>query len=166
MANFPDGSSSFRSTTSNFQHPRERNPSSFLNSLRHFLLILPVLPSIPTSPTNISFTSPRMILGTGISSSTSEHKIWKPPLQGRSSTYSHQAPHYLLIGDILYRRGVNTILPRCLTIDEADRVLNDFHNAHACGGHLSGMSTTQKIIQPRLFLAHIVSRLHPRYEMM
>jgi hypothetical protein len=42
MENFPDGSSSFRSTTSNFQHPRERNPSSLPNSLRHFLLILPV----------------------------------------------------------------------------------------------------------------------------
>jgi hypothetical protein len=33
MVNFPDGSSSFRSTTSNFQHPRERNPSSSPNSL-------------------------------------------------------------------------------------------------------------------------------------
>jgi hypothetical protein len=62
----------------------------------------------------------------------------------------HQAPRYLLIGDILYRRGVDTILRRCLTIDEADRVLNDFHSG-ACGGHLSGMSTTQKIIRAGYF---------------
>jgi hypothetical protein len=82
MENFPDGSSSFRSTTSNFQHLRERNPSYLPNSLRHFLPILPVPPSIPTSPTNISFTSPQMILGTMISSSTSEHRSLKPPLQG------------------------------------------------------------------------------------
>jgi hypothetical protein len=58
----------------------------------------------------------------------------------------HQAPRYLLIGDILYRRGVDPILCRCLTIDEADRVLNDCHNG-VCGGHLSRMSTAQKIIR-------------------
>ena len=52
----------------------------------------------------------------------------------------HQAPRYLLLGDILYRRGVDTILRRCLTIDKADRVLNDCHN-DACGGHLLGIST-------------------------
>jgi hypothetical protein len=57
----------------------------------------------------------------------------------------HQAPCYLLIKDILYRRGVDTILHRCLTIDEADRVLNDDHSG-TCEGHLSGMSTAQKII--------------------
>jgi hypothetical protein len=56
----------------------------------------------------------------------------------------HQAPRYLLIEDILYRRGVDTILRRCLTINKVDRVLNNFHN-NACGGHLSGMSITQKI---------------------
>jgi hypothetical protein len=62
----------------------------------------------------------------------------------------HQAPHYLLIRDILYRRGVDTILRRCLTIDKADRVLNDYHSG-ACGGHLSGMSTAQKIIRDSYF---------------
>jgi hypothetical protein len=62
----------------------------------------------------------------------------------------HQAPRYLLIRDILYRQGVNTILRRCLTIDEADRVLNDCHN-DACRGHLSGLSTTQKIIRVGYF---------------
>jgi hypothetical protein len=67
----------------------------------------------------------------------------------------HQAPRYLLISDILYRRGVDTILRRCLTIDEADRVLNDFHSG-ACGGHLSGMSTPENH-SSRILLAHIVS---------
>ena len=62
----------------------------------------------------------------------------------------HQVPRYLLIGDILYRRGVDTILRRCLTIDEADRVLNDCHSG-ACGGHLSGISTAQKIIRAGYF---------------
>jgi hypothetical protein len=62
----------------------------------------------------------------------------------------HQAPRYLLIGDILYRRGIDTILRRCLTIDEADRVLNDCHSG-ACGGHLSGIATAQKIIRAGYF---------------
>jgi hypothetical protein len=62
----------------------------------------------------------------------------------------HQAPRYLLIGDILYRRGVDTILRRCLTIDEVDKVLNDCHSG-ACGGHLSGITTAQKIIRAGYF---------------
>jgi hypothetical protein len=68
----------------------------------------------------------------------------------------HQAPRYLLIGEILYQRSVDTLLCRCLTIDEVGRVLNDCHNG-ACGGHLSGISTSQNIIRagyfwPTLFL--------------
>jgi hypothetical protein len=62
----------------------------------------------------------------------------------------HQAPRYLLIGDILYRRGVDTILHRFLTIDEADRVLNNYHSG-TCGGHLSDISTTKKIIRDGYF---------------
>jgi hypothetical protein len=62
----------------------------------------------------------------------------------------HQAPRYLLIGDILYWWGVDTILCRCLTIDEANRVLNDCHSG-ACGGHLSGISTAQNITRAGYF---------------
>jgi hypothetical protein len=62
----------------------------------------------------------------------------------------HQAPRYPLIGDIVYRQGVDTILRRCLTIDKADRVLNDCHSG-ACGGHISGISTAQKIIRAGYF---------------
>lgn len=32
----------------------------------------------------------------------------------------HQAQHYLLIGNILYKRGVETILHRCLIHDEVE----------------------------------------------
>jgi hypothetical protein len=71
---FPDGSFSFKSTISNFQHLRERKLSSSPNLSRPSPLILPIPPSILTSPTNISFISLRMILGTMTSSSTSEPK--------------------------------------------------------------------------------------------
>jgi hypothetical protein len=35
----------------------------------------------------------------------------------------HHSKHYLIISDTLYRRGIDTILRRCLTHDEAERVL-------------------------------------------
>jgi hypothetical protein len=72
----------------------------------------------------------------------------------------HQAPRYLLISDILYRRGVDTILRQCLTIDEANRVLNDCHSG-ACGGHLSGISTAHKIIRACYFCPALFhNRIH------
>jgi hypothetical protein len=62
----------------------------------------------------------------------------------------HQAPSYLLIGDVLYQRRVNTILRRCLTINEAGRVLN-YHHINTCGGHLLGISTAKNIIREGYF---------------
>ena len=35
------------------------------------------------------------------------------------------AKNYLIIGDTLYRRGVDSVLRRCLTHEEAEIVLND-----------------------------------------
>jgi hypothetical protein len=57
----------------------------------------------------------------------------------------HQAKNYLILNDTLYQRGVDCILRRCLTHEEAVIVLNDFHTG-ACGGHLSGLATTQNIL--------------------
>ena len=44
----------------------------------------------------------------------------------------------------LYRPGVDSILRPCLTHEEVEAVLNDYHEG-ACGGHLSGLSIEQKI---------------------
>eukprot|EP00253_Pinus_taeda_P005158 PITA_05158 len=52
----------------------------------------------------------------------------------------HLAKNYVIIGDTLYRRGVDSILWCCLTLEEAESVLNDYHSG-ACGGHLSGLAT-------------------------
>ena len=57
----------------------------------------------------------------------------------------HLAKIYLIIDDTLYHRGVNLILRRCLNLEEDEVVLNDFHSG-ACGGHLSGLATTQKFL--------------------
>ena len=58
----------------------------------------------------------------------------------------HQAPRYLLVGVILYRRGIDIILHQCLTIDEDDRFLNDYH-IDTCSCHQLGMSNAQKLIR-------------------
>ena len=55
------------------------------------------------------------------------------------------AQNYLIIGDTLYRRGVDSVLRRCLTHEEVETILNDAHSG-ACGGHLSGLATAQKIL--------------------
>jgi hypothetical protein len=62
----------------------------------------------------------------------------------------HQAKNYLILDDTLYRRGVDCILHRCLTHEEVVIVLNGFHT-RACGGHFSGLATTQKILRADYF---------------
>jgi hypothetical protein len=46
---------------------------------------------------------------------------------------------------MLYQRGVDYVLRRCLTHEEVEKVLNDFHSG-ACDGHLSGLEIAQKIL--------------------
>ena len=55
----------------------------------------------------------------------------------------HVFKNYLIVDNTLYRRGVDSILRRCLTHEEDEFVLNDYHGG-ACGGHLSGISIAKK----------------------
>jgi len=55
----------------------------------------------------------------------------------------------MIVGDTLYRHGVDTVLRRCLT-HEAKMVLNDCHSS-ACEGHQSGYATAQKFLQAGYF---------------
>ena len=68
------------------------------------------------------------------------------------------AKNYLIIGDTLYRRGVDYIFLRCLNHEETERVLNDFHSG-ACGGHLAWLATAQIFLSCQLVLAHYLQRL-------
>jgi hypothetical protein len=81
----------------------------------------------------------------------------------------HQAKNYLILENTLYRRGVDYILCRCITHEEAEIVLNNCHT-RACGGHLSGLETTKNILQVGyLWLTLIkdcvesVKKCHPCY---
>ena len=66
----------------------------------------------------------------------------------------HQVGHYLLIGDVMYHRSVDTNLHHFLTHDEDKKVLNDCHRG-AYGGHLPEDPLC------RLFLAYHIFQLHP-----
>jgi len=64
--------------------------------------------------------------------------------------YNHVSKNYLIVDNTLYRRGVDSILRCCLTHEEAKVVLNDCHGG-TCGGHLSRISTAQKILRAGYF---------------
>jgi hypothetical protein len=53
----------------------------------------------------------------------------------------YQSRQYIILGDTLYRRGINSVFRCCLTFDEAEKALNDYHYG-AYGGHMSGYATT------------------------
>ena len=80
-------------------------------------------------------------------------KILKVPThlsRDKQRQLHHISKNYLIVDNTLYRRGVDSILHCCLTLDGAKVVLNDFHRG-ACGVHLSGLSTTQKILRVGYF---------------
>ena len=62
----------------------------------------------------------------------------------------HLAQHYFIVGDALYHHSVDTMLHRCVTHEEAKLIMNDCHS-RACGRHLSGLATTQKILRTGYF---------------
>jgi hypothetical protein len=67
----------------------------------------------------------------------------------------HQANNYLILEDTLYCRGVDCILHWCLTHEEVEIVLNDYHNG-ACGSHFSGLETAQNILRASYFWSTLI----------
>jgi hypothetical protein len=62
----------------------------------------------------------------------------------------YQSRQYIILGDTLYHRGIESVFQRCLTFDEAEKALNDCHSG-VCGGHMSGYATAQKILRTGYF---------------
>jgi hypothetical protein len=62
----------------------------------------------------------------------------------------YQAHQYIILGDTLYRRGIDSVFRRCLTFDEVEKAMNECHSG-ACGGHMSGYATAQKILRAGYF---------------
>ena len=75
--------------------------------------------------------------------------------------------NYLIVDNTLYRHGLDSILRRCLTHEEAEVVLNDCHGG-VCGCNLSGISTAQIFLRAGYFLSsifkdcvNVVKKCHP-----
>ena len=73
--------------------------------------------------------------------------------------FQHLATRYILLGDILYRKSYSSLHPnpylRCLSPEEARRVMQEIHNGD-CGNHAEGRSLTHKVINqgyywPKIF---------------
>jgi transposase InsO family protein len=76
---------------------------------------------------------------------------------------TYKAQPYTLIANVLYKKGKDGILRRCINPSEVSAILEGCHN-DVCGGHFAGMVTAQKALQsgywwPTLFSdAHIYVR--------
>ena len=57
-----------------------------------------------------------------------------------------KAARYILIDEVLYKRGFSQPYLRCLTPDEANYVLREIHEG-ACGNHLGARSLIHKVVR-------------------
>ena len=57
-----------------------------------------------------------------------------------------QSSRFLMIGDVLYKRGFSHPYLRCLTPGEADYVMREVHE-RICGNHSGACSLVHKLIQ-------------------
>ena len=58
----------------------------------------------------------------------------------------HQAPHYILIEEKLYKRSHYCPLLKCLSPTEASYAMREVHEG-VCGNHLGGRSLSYKILR-------------------
>ena len=55
-----------------------------------------------------------------------------------------KAAKYVILNDVLYKRGLDGMFLRCMDLDQHKKLLQTFHN-EACGGHYSSTITAFKI---------------------
>ena len=61
-----------------------------------------------------------------------------------------QAAQFVLIKDILYKRGFSRLYLRCLSPEEVDYVMREVHEG-ICGNHSGSRSLVHKLIQARYY---------------
>ena len=57
-----------------------------------------------------------------------------------------QASRFVLIRDVLYKRGFSRLYLRCLSHDEADYMMREVHDG-ICGNHSGAQSLAHKLIR-------------------
>ena len=61
-----------------------------------------------------------------------------------------KAARYILINEVLYKRGFSQPYLRCLTLDGANYVLREIHEG-ACGNHLGAKSLIHKVVHAEYY---------------
>ena len=65
--------------------------------------------------------------------------------QGRDEARRIKSTKYILMDDMLYKRGFSQLYLRCLASDEANYVLREVHK-RACGNHSGARSLIHKVV--------------------
>ena len=61
-----------------------------------------------------------------------------------------QAAHFVLVKDVLYKKGFSRLYLRCLVLEEADYVMREVHE-RVCGNHFGSRSLVHKLIRARYY---------------
>ena len=69
-----------------------------------------------------------------------------PEVKDEAKKLRMKAARYVLMDEVLYKRGCSQPYLRCLTLDEANYVLREVHKG-ACGNHLRARSLIHKVVR-------------------
>lgn len=67
--------------------------------------------------------------------------------------------HFVVLGNRLYRKGLDGVLRRCVMEEEVPSILSACHDS-ACGGHFSGQLTGQKILRAGYYWPSLFKDAH------
>ena len=71
----------------------------------------------------------------------------------------HKSAPYTLIGGVLYKKGRDEVLRRCIFPSEVDAILEGCH-LDSCGGHFAGDSTARKALMTGYWWPSMFSNAH------
>ena len=69
-----------------------------------------------------------------------------PKVKDEARKLKVKSARYILMDEVLYKRGFSQPLLRCLALDEANYMLREVHDG-ACGNHSGARSFVHKVIR-------------------
>ena len=86
-------------------------------------------------------------------------KGWLPKDKTEARKIQIRATRFIIIDNVLYKRGYSLPYLRCVRLEEADYMLREIHKA-TCGNHVGAI---KKGAQSRILLANLTKRrIHHR----
>ena len=88
------------------------------------------------------------------------HNTYPPHFTDKMKTQLvHKSAPYTLIGGVLYKKGCDEVLKRCIFPSEVDAILEGCHLDN-CGGHFAGDSTARKALMAGYWWPNMFSDAH------